>query len=222
MERLTADDSVPLGDRLDAVSPLIALSKAANGGKVTPAVLARVRERVAFADHAASNPMLRQAVMPTAGVMLDQAGDHDAAAKLLEKELPHAIAPYYFMIDLASMAEDRKDYKGAIAWARKAAETADGLATRIQWAIIYSGVVLRVAPTDKAAVEQSADAVIDALRRNDGGYAERTEKKVSDWADQMRDWSKKNGGQVLLDRLSARLAEACAKGDNCKNVLSKA
>ena len=126
------------------------------------------------------------------------------------------------MIDLASMAEGRKDYKGAIAWARKAAETADGPATRIQWAIIYSGVVLRVAPTDKAAVEQSANAVVDALQHNDGGYAERTEKKAAGWADQMRDWSKKHDGQAVVDRIAKRMTQACAQGGVCKNVLSKA
>jgi protein disulfide-isomerase len=221
LDRVAVDDSIPLGDRLQTVYPAIGLSKAANSGKVSPDVLAKVRQRVAFVDRAASNPMLRQAVMPDAGEMLDQAGDHAAARKLLENELPHAIAPYYFMIDLASMAEDRKDNKAAIAWARKAAETAEGPATRIQWAILYSDFVLRLTPADKAAVEQSAGMVIDALGHNTSGYAERTEKKVTGWAAEIQDWSKVHDGRAVLDRLAARMTQACAKGGGCKNVLSK-
>ena len=220
LDRVWADESLPLGDRLQTVNADITLSKAANGGKVTPAVLAKVRQRVAFVDHAANNPMLRQAVIPDAGELLDQAGDHAAGQKMLENELPHAIAPYYFMIDLASMAEDRKDNKTAIAWARKAAETAEGPATRIQWAILYSDFVLRLTPDDKAAVEASANMVIDALGQNNG-YAERTAKKAEGWAKELRDWSKAHDGQAVLDRLGTHMTQACTKGA-CKNVLSKA
>lgn len=221
LDRVAADNSLPLGDRLDTLSADVALSKAANGGKVAPPVLAKVRQRVAMADRAANNPMLRQAVIPDAGQFLADAGDPTAGAKLLEAELPHAIAPYYFMMDLAGMAEDRKDNKAAIAWARKAAQTAEGPATRIQWAILYSGFVLRLTPDDKAAVEQSADSVIDALGQNTSGYAQRTAKKAQSWAKQLQDWSKAHGGQAVMDRLSARMAGACTKS-GCTNVLSQA
>ena len=221
LDRLAADGSLPLGDRLDTLSADIALSKAANGGKVAPQVLAKVRQRVAMVDHAANNPMLRQAVIPDAGDLLAQAGDPAAGAKLLEAELPHAIAPYYFMMDLASMAEDRKDNKAAIAWARKAAQTAEGPATRVQWAILYSDFVLRLTPEDKAAVEQSADSVIDALGQNTSGYAQRTAKKAQGWAKELQDWSKKHGGQAVMGRLATRMAGACNRS-GCKNVLSDA
>jgi len=221
LDRVASDGSLPLGDRLDTLSADVALSKAANSGKVAPQVLAKVRQRVAMVDHAANNPMLRQAVIPDAGELLAQAGDPAAGAKLLEAELPHAIAPYYFMMDLASMAEDRKDNKAAIAWARKAAQTAEGPATRIQWAILYSDFVLRLTPEDKAAVEQSADAVIDALGQNDSGYAQRTAKKAQVWAKELQDWSKAHGGHAVIGRLATRMADACTKS-GCKNVLSKA
>ena len=221
LDRVAADPSLPLGDRLDTLNADIALSKAANGGKAAPQVLAKVRQRVAMINHAANNPMLRQAVIPDAGQFLADAGDPAGGAKLLEAELPHAIAPYYFMMDLASMAEDRKDNKAAIAWARKAAQTAEGPATRIQWAILYSGFVLRLTPDDKAAVEQSADSVIDALGQNTSGYAQRTEKKAQAWAKELQGWSKAHGGQAVMDRLATRIAGACTKS-GCRNVMSNA
>jgi len=120
------------------------------------------------------------------------------------------------------MAEDRKDNKAAITWARKAAETAQGPATRIQWAILYSDFVVRLTPADKAAVELSAGAVIDALGENTGGYAERTEKKVAAWATELQGWSKAHDGQAVLGRLGTRMTQTCARGGACKNVLGKA
>ncbi len=138
LDRVAADPALPLSDRLGTLQADIALSKGENGGRVSPAVLAKVRGRVAAVDKAADNPMLRQAVMPNAGSLLDDAGDNAGATKLLTAELPHAIAPYYFMVDLANFAEERKDKRAAIAWMRKAAETAQGPATRIQCAIFYA------------------------------------------------------------------------------------
>jgi protein disulfide-isomerase len=218
LDRVAADGSVPLYDRLGTAEAEITLSKGENGGKVTPDVMAKVRQRVAMADKAATDPQMRQAVMPSAGDLLSEAGDKAGAEKLLKAELPKAVAPYYFMVDLAGLKEDAKDYPAAIDWLRQAAETAQGPATRIQWAILYSNGVMRMTPDDKAAVEQSASMVIDALGANSSGYAERTEKKSADWAGKLRDWSGKHDGAAVLARLDAKLGTACAKG-GCKDVL---
>jgi protein disulfide-isomerase len=217
MDKVAADASVPLGDRLTAVNAEMALSKAANGGKVAPNVVAKVRTRVAMVDKAATDPQMRQAVMPDAGQVLSDAGDKAGAEALWKAELPHAVAPYYFMVDLAGLKEDAKDYPAAIGWLKQAAETAQGPATRIQWAIFYAQGVLRMTPDDKAAVEQSSGLVIDALGRNNG-YAERTSKKADAWAKTLRTWSAKHDGAAILARLDAKMDAACAKGD-CKDVL---
>lgn len=219
LERVAADASVPLGDRLGTLNADIALAKAANGGKVTPEVLAKVRRLVAMVSAGATNPSMRQAVMPDAGQALADAGDTAGARRLWTGELAHAVAPYYFMADLAALAEDAKDDRAAIGWLRQAAETAQGPATRIQWAMAYSQGVMRMTPDDKTAVERSAGMVIDALGQNDAGYAERTAKRAGDWAGKLRDWSAKHGGTAVIARLDAKLTRTCAQGA-CKNVLA--
>ena len=156
--------------------------------------------------------------MPDAGQALADAGDPAGAERLWKGELAQAVAPYYFMAYLASLAEDAKDNKTAIGWLKRAAETAQGPATRIQWAMSYSQGVMRMTPDDRVAVEQSAGMVIDALGRNDAGYAERTEKRAGGWAAKLRDWSAKHGGGEVLARLDAKLAQTCAQG-GCKDVL---
>lgn len=218
LDRLAADDSVPLGDRLTTASAEVALSKAANGGKVAPDVMVKVRARVTMVDKAATDPAMRQAVMPDAGELLADAGDAAGAQELWEAELPHAVAPYYYMLDLAHLAETGKDNQAAMGWLKKAAQAAQGPATRIQWAISYSNGVIRMAPDDKAAVAESAGMVIDALGRNDSGYAERTEKKIDTWSQKLREWGAKHDGAGVLTELSAKMDQACMK-DGCKNAL---
>lgn len=218
LDKVAADTSAPLGDRVAAVNAEIALSKAANGGKATPEVLAKVRKRVAMADKAATNPQLRQAVMPGAGGLLADAGDRAGAERLLKGELPRSVAPYYYMADLAELDEKAKDSKAAIAWLKKAAESAQGPATRVQWAVLYSNGVMRMTPGDKAAVEAAAGTVVEALAHDTGGYAERTEKKVGAWGKNLRDWSAAHRGADVLARLGARLDHVCASG-GCQNAL---
>ena len=218
LDKVAADTSAPLGDRLATAEADIALSKAANGGQATPEVLAKVRERVAMADKAATNPQLRQAVMPEAGGLLADAGDQAGAERLLKGELPRSVAPYYYMADLAELDEKAKDSKAAIGWLKKAAETAQGPATRVQWAILYSNGVTRMTPDDKAGVEAAASTVVEALAHDTGGYAERTEKKVGTWAKTLRGWSAAHDGAGVLARVSARLDHVCASG-GCQNAL---
>jgi protein disulfide-isomerase len=219
LDRLATDASMSVGERLATVNADVTLAKGANGdGKVPPEVLTKVRARVAMADKAATEPQARQAVISEAGQLLDAAGDPKGAERLWKAELARAAAPYYYMVDLAELAEEQKDNAAAIGWLRKAAETAQGPATRVQWAILYSQGVMRMAPADKAEVEQSAVMVIDALGANSAGYAERTAKKTAKWGESLRGWSKAHSGGEVLARLSAKMAQACTQG-RCEDVL---
>lgn len=218
LDKVAADTSAPLGDRLATAEAEVALSKAANGGKPAPEVLAMVRERVAMADKAATNPQLRQAVMPEAGDLLAAAGDRAGAERLLKAELPRSLAPYYYMVDIAELDEKAKDNKAAIAWLKKAADAAQGPATRVQWAILYSNGVTRMTPNDKLSVEAAAGTVVDALAHDTGGYAERTQKKVGAWGKTMRDWSAAHDGAAVLERVGERLDHVCASA-GCQNAL---
>lgn len=218
LDRIADDGSLSLDDRLVTIEGDITLSKSTHGGKVAPDVMAKLHRRVAAADKAATDPMARQAVMYDAGEALADAGDFTGAEKLMKGELPHAIGPYLYMLDLAGIAEERKDYKSAIGWLKKAALTAQGPATRVQWATIYSNGVIRMTPGDKAAVEASGDTVIAALAKNDSGYAERTSKRATGWASKLREWSAQHDGTAVLSRLEVEMDSACVRG-GCRNVL---
>lgn len=210
LDRVYKDKSLPIPDRLATVNADIELDKA-RGGTVSKGVLAKVRKRVDWADKTATEAMVRQSVMSNAAGLLYDAGDSAGAKTLLEAELERSASPYYYMLSLASLAEDANDGPAAIAWARKAYETSKGSATRVQWAIAYSKTVLRQAPDDKAAVEASAQAVIDELGKNAGSYYQRTRVKVGAWGGNLREWSDAHKGQDVFARLDARMTAVCEK-----------
>ncbi|WP_200863655.1 thioredoxin family protein [Asticcacaulis sp. AC460] len=210
LDRVYGDKSLPISDRLDTTYADIALDKAGEEAVSQP-VLEKVRARAAWADETAKDAMVRQSVISTAADLLHEAGDAAGAKRLLEAELKRSASPYYYMLDLASLAEDAKDSPAAIGWARQAYETSHGSATRVQWAIEYSKTVLRQAPDDKAAVEASAQAVIDELGQNSGSYYQRTRVKVGAWGGLLRDWSQAHDGGAVLARLDKRMAGVCEK-----------
>ncbi|MET0240048.1 MAG: thioredoxin family protein [Sphingobium sp.] len=217
LDRVYADKALPIPDRLGTGFADIALAD----GKVPPALLTKVRERAAWADSTAKDAMVRQSAISTAADLLHEAGDTAGAKQLLEAELKRSASPYYYMLGLSRIAEDEKDGKAAVEWARKAYEGSEGPATRVQWAIEYSKAVLRLTPGDKQAVERSASAVIDELGKNGDGYYQRTRTKVAAWGKLLRSWSEKHGESAVLGRFEARMADVCARqgegAASCRN-----
>jgi len=210
LDGVYGNESLSIPDRLATVDADIALDTA-NGGAVSPATLAKVRARAAWADRTAKDAMVRQSVISDAADLLHQAGDNAGARALLEAEVKRSASPFYYMLDLAGLAEDQHDAPGAIAWARKAYETSEGEATRVQWAIEYSKTVMRQAPGDRAAVEKSAQAVVDELGKNSGNYYQRTRVKVAAWGGLLRDWSRAHGGKAVFARIDRGMATVCGK-----------
>lgn len=210
LDRVYRDKALPLPDRLATVNADIALGKG-DDGAVSKAVLTKVRDRAAWANKEAKDLIVRQSVISNAAYLLHDAGDDAGAKTLLEAELKRSASPYYYMLSLASLAEDAGDGLAAIDWARKAYETSEGAATRVQWAIEYSKTVLRQAPDDKAAVEASAQAVINELGKNSGSYYQRTRVKVGAWGQLLRQWSEVHQGSAVLSRLDSKMTSVCAK-----------
>jgi protein disulfide-isomerase len=209
-DQIYADTSLSLTERVDALNVDVELAKA--NGAVPPDVLAKVRERAAWADKAAKDKMSRQAVIDDAAYLLFDAGDRAGAKKLLTTELKRSDQPYYYMSSLADFAEQEGDKQGAIDWARKAYEASQGPATRVQWAINYSKAVMRLAPKDKPAVQKAAEAVLDELgKAGADAYYQRTRVKIAAWGKSLVDWSKANGGETLLAQLRTRMSAVCAK-----------
>lgn len=208
-DAMFANKSLPLSDRVTAVT--IDIDLAERDGKVPPPVLAKVRERAAWADANAKDKVSRQSVIDDAAYLLKNAGDLAGGRKLLLAEIKRSDQPYYYMSSLSDFAEEAGDKAAAIDWARQAYEGSQGPATRVQWAIQYSNTVLRNAPQDKVAVEKSARAVLGELARIEDDYYQRTRVKVDGWGKRVSEWAASNDGAGVLKGLRAQMDQICAK-----------
>ena len=208
-DAIYADERLSMTERVEATNIDIALAQAE--GAIPASVLAKVRERAAWADANAKDKVTRQSVIDDAAYTLFDAGDHGGARKLLTAELERSDQPYYYMSSLSDFAEREGDKAAAIEWAHKAYEAAQGPATRVQWAILWSNAVLRLTPEDEAAVVKAADAVIGEIGKSPDSYYQRTRVKVAAWGDKLRAWSEAHGGGEVLERLRSQMAGVCEK-----------
>ena len=219
-DTLYADESLPLNARMNASNPELWFAAFIDGG-VPPALLAKIRERVAWADRTAADKTTRQSVINTAAYTLFHARDVAGANQLLVAELSRSDQPYYYMDSLAEFAEMTGDTRAALEWRRKAFDAAEGPATRVQWGIGYSNAVLRLAPDDKALVEKAANAVIDELAKNSASYLWRSRVSRAKWGENLRAWSETHGGDAILAALRTKMATVCAQlggeADSCNH-----
>ena len=215
-----ADEKLPLNARMNAINPELWFAVFIDGG-VSPALMAKITERVAWADRTAVDKTTRQSVINTAAYTLFHARDVAGANKLLVAELSRSDQPYYYMDSLSEFAEMTGDARAALEWKRKAFDASEGPATRVQWGINYSNTVLRLAADDKAAVEKAANAVMDELAKNSPSYLWRSRVSRAKWGENLRKWSEAHGGADTLALLRKRMATVCARqaGDpnTCKN-----
>jgi protein disulfide-isomerase len=218
-ETLYADESLPLNARMNAINPELWFAAFIDGA-VPPALVGKIKERVAWADRTASDKVTRQSVMNTAAYTLFHAGDVAGANKLLVTELSRSDEPYYYMDTLADFAEMTGDKRDALEWKRKAFDASEGPATRVQWGIGYSNMVLRLAPDDRALVGKAANAVMDELAKNSPSYLWRSRVSRAKWGNNLREWSEAHAGADMLALLRARMAAVCARqggeADTCK------
>jgi len=209
-DALYADESLPLNARMNAINPELWFA-AFIDGRVSPALLAKVRERVAWADRTAVDKTTRQSVINTAAYTLFHARDVAGANKLLVAELSRSDQPYYYMDTLAEFAEITDDKRAALEWRRKAFDASEGPATRVSWGIGYSNAVLRLAPDDKALVETAANAVMNELEKNSPSYFWRSRVSRAKWGENLRVWSEAHGAADTLALLRKRMSTICAR-----------
>lgn len=211
LDRQFNDASLPLVDRVLLIRAELDIHRLNAGADAAPApaLLDKVRQRAAWADATAQTPAERQSAMYYAAGLLIRAGDLDSAERLLNAELARSATPYYYMPDLADIAEQRGDKAQAIEWYRKGYESSTGPATRVQWGLMYVDALIRLTPEDAASIEQASNLIIDELADADS-YHQRTRIRFDDFAETLREWSMLAERNVdVLGRLAEQMHSVC-------------
>jgi thioredoxin-like negative regulator of GroEL len=197
-------------------------------GPLDEATTARVRATVDRELAGATDVYARSAVLNAAIGVLGEAGLAAYAMDLLHVQLEDPHFGYYWMLDLAALAEDGGDTASALDWLARAVQGAEGRASRIQWGSLYVAGLVRMAPQDSARIEAALDGVLDDLESQPEALHGRNVQALDRIRKALAPWAEAEGarGAVLAaarERLHARCAlefaaDAAAKA-HCEGLI---
>jgi thioredoxin-related protein len=214
LRRLEADASLSRADRLTALFARVELARIdqPKDSAVTLAapLLTELREHIARADREITDGHERQAVIPFAGYVLQQAGMLNESDALLTANLAKSHSPYYLMSELASNAKKRGDKAGALRWSAEAFDKSVGAATRLQWGASHVGTLIELAPLDEAAIEKAALRLLNEAADQPDAFYERSARSLQRLGSRLQGWNKDGAHAAVLRRLQARVDALCA------------
>ena len=176
-----------------------------------PALLEQIRTTVARVDAETSDPYARQAMVNAAAGIYWEAGLNDDANRLLVAELEKSKSPYYFMLDLADLAEKAGRKQEAVDWLARAYAGAKGPATRFQWGYNYLVGMLEMTPEDVQGIERAGLAVLGELDGSPDAFYQRTRMRLEQLDAKLLEWGQTGAAAKVIDTLRARTSEICRK-----------
>jgi thiol-disulfide isomerase/thioredoxin len=176
-----------------------------------PALLEQARQAVAAVDAKTTDVYARQAAINAAANLYWEAGLNDDANRLLTAELEKSKSPYYFMLDLADLAEKAGRKQEAVQWLARAYDGAQGPATRFQWGYNYLVGMLEMTPEDTAGIERAGLAVLGELDGSPDAFYQRTRMRLEQLDSRLLEWGKTGEAAKVVDTLRARTHQICEK-----------
>ncbi|HET7203043.1 MAG TPA: thioredoxin family protein [Steroidobacteraceae bacterium] len=176
-----------------------------------PLLLEQARQAVAQVDAKTTDGYARQAAINAAANLYWEAGLADDANTLLTAELEKSKSPYYFMLDLADLAEKAGRKQEAVQWLARAYEGAKGPATRFQWGYNYLVGMLEMTPEDTAGIERAGLAVLGELDGSPDAFYQRTRMRLEQLDAKLLEWGSSGEAARVVETLRARTHQICEK-----------
>lgn len=169
----------------------------------------------------------RSTVINMAVGVLFETDQNNYAGEIMKAEIENSSNAYYWMLDLADLAEEAEQTEEAIAWLNQAFAGAEGMATRIQWGSYLVDGLTRMSADDAAGVEAAATTVLgelavqkDPIYGRNKGAIKRIARALNKWAvggeDEAKDIDRTGRPEVLTaitDRFDAICNENFEGGD---------
>lgn len=233
LDRLTAGDgggSLSASEQLKLLRARLVLARLdAPEAPLPAALLDEARAAVARVDAATTDPYARQAAINAAVGLYWEAGLNEEANRLLVAELEKSKSPYYFMLDLAELAEKAGRADEAVQWLARAYDGAQGPATRFQWGYNYLIGLVELTPGDTAAIEKAGLRVLGELDGSPDAFYQRTRMRLEQLSAKLLEWGATGDRAKVIEVLRARTGEICRgmpEGDegrvNCERFLAPA
>jgi hypothetical protein len=213
-------------DQLAAVGMKLRAMRELGDGSIPAATAAAARQRVEAALARGHTGYARAGVVNSALFVLDTLDDRDRLYAVTEAEMKTSHYPYYYMLDLAGIEEDRGNKTQAVSWLERAYKESQGAATRFQWGTAYVQGLIRMQPADETRIREAALAVLGELDGPDRIHR-RTAMRLEKLDEQLREWNKGGAHKATITALRARRDAICkaipdgtaARGD-CEGFLA--
>ena len=214
--RLQGDATLSRSDRLSALFARVDLArldqpKDTMHPTLAPALVKEVRDTVATTDREVTNAFERQAVIPEASQLLEEAGLWTESEALLKSSLAKSHSPYYLMSELGSNAHKQGHDAEALGWYQQAFDKSEGPATRLQWGASYLAALVELAPTDARRIEDTAKAVFAEAGNQGNAFYERSGRSLQKLGARLNKWNAGGKHQAVIDQLAAQVNAICAK-----------
>jgi thioredoxin-related protein len=212
LDRLGSDAGSPLSapEQLMVLRARVLLAQLdAPDAPLPPALLDQIRTTVARVDAGTTDPYARQAMVNAAAGIYWEAGMNDDANRLLVAELEKSKSPYYFMLDLAELAEKAGRKDEAVQWLARAYDGAKGPATRFQWGTSYLFGLIEMTPENSAAIEKVGLEVLGELDDSPDAFYQRTRLRLEQLSTKLLDWGKTGDRAKVIESLRNRTGEIC-------------
>lgn len=224
LKHIEAETTLSRADRLTALIAQVDLAgidvPASDANAATPpkvelpqVLLTDIRKTTARLDHEITDDYERQAVIPAAADLLQQAGLGEAADALLEANLNKSHSPYYLMSGLANNAQARGDNVAALRWYEAAFNASEGPATRLQWGANYVNAVIELTPQDEARIEAAAARLLNEAAAQHDALYERSGRSLQKMGTALVGWNKDGSHSAAMQRLQQQIDAMCGALD---------
>lgn len=210
---LQGGDALSAKERINLVRARVLLAKLdAPDAPLPPALLDEARRVVAGVAAGATDEYTHMASVNAAVGLCWEAGLAPEGNELLTAELGRSKTPFYFMLDLAELAEKGGHKQQAVRWLERAYRSSNGRATRFQWGYDYLVGLLEMTPEDATGIERAGLDVLGELDGTPDAFYQRTRLRLEQLSDKLLDWSKAGAARArVVESLRTRTGEICRK-----------
>ncbi len=211
LKKIAADRNISIMERLYTSRGRIRMARIDDPDKpLSPEFQQKIADHVDWADRRAKSPYERQAVINAAWNILSEAGMDEKATELLTRELEKSHSPFYFMLDLAELAERAGRTDEAVAWLKRAYDESSGSATRFQWGYNYLVGLLELVPANTGLIENEAIRVIDELEGQGNAFYQRTKDRLGRLDGRFREWNADGTNSKSIRLIRTKMQTICS------------
>jgi len=215
-EAMEQDGALAVDDRLFATLLRVKLARlemAAEAGE-TPELPSElqdhVRGRVAWAVEIVTDEGELMTVVNRIGYLLEESGLSSEAEALFLAKMDQTVAPYYFMSWIAGLKEEAGDTEAALAWYRKAYDSAQGRYSRFRWGSTYLRRLMDLAPEEVPTIEEDSLEILGELLTHEDSFAGGNFSRLDGLEVAYWEWNTEGKHVDTLDRIRDFVHSSCA------------